>query len=92
MVALGVVSEATVDEVGTVSIDTSCAKCNGSGVTTKYILVKDLADIYLSKGAGNKINRIKEIRAKYNLGLKSAKEVDEAYSRLLKELTEISYS
>ena len=74
-----------------VTIDSRCTACHGSGLETLTLNVVELVDIY-KKFPDNKIQRIKEARAIWSISLKPAKELIEAYDRLLKELTEINYS
>ena len=75
-----------------VTFDSRCSACSGSGIQTQAVDIADLADIYKTCPEGQKINRIKAVRAKWHMGLKPAKEVVEAYDRLLTELTGINYS
>ena len=75
-----------------VTIATSCHTCNGSGLDLKEIDVGEIVDIYREYPDGNKIQRIKQVRSRWGIGLRPAKELVEAYDRLLTELTEISYS
>lgn len=82
---------ATVSSEGELNIKTSCRDCNGTGLRHMKLDVKTLVDIY-QQFPDNKIQRIKELRSTTYLGLRSAKQVIEAYDKLLKELTEISYS
>jgi ribosomal protein L7/L12 len=53
--------------------------------------VQDLMTI-LEAHPDNKIQRVKAVREKWLFGLKTAKDIVEAYDRLLTDLTEIRYS
>ena len=75
-----------------VTFESRCSTCSGSGIVSQAIDISDLVDIYKVHPEGMKINRIKEVRAKWGMALKPAKELVEAYDRLLTELTGINYS
>ena len=74
-----------------IEVVTTCFHCNGTGQNVRKVNIKTLADIY-EQYPESKISRIKEVRAMWLFDLKSAKELVEAYDRLLTELTEINYS
>lgn len=74
-----------------IEVVTTCFHCNGTGQNVRKVNIKTLADIY-EQYPESKIQRIKEVRAMWLFDLKSAKELVEAYDRLLTELTEINYS
>ena len=74
-----------------IEVVTTCFHCNGTGQNVRKVNIKTLADIY-EQYPESKIQRIKEVRAKWLFDLRSAKELVEAYDRLLTELTEINYS
>tara|TARA_Y100000310_G_scaffold246325_1_gene251563 strand:- start:206 stop:508 length:303 start_codon:yes stop_codon:yes gene_type:complete len=77
-------------EKGELKIVMHCRECSGTGREAVKLGVKDLVDIY-EKSPANKIERIKELRAKTYLGLKPAKEVIEAYDQLISNLRAIRY-
>ena len=74
-----------------IEVVTTCWHCKGDGKNVRSIDLDTLASIY-NQYPENKISRIKEVRAKWLFDLRSAKELVEAYDRLLTELTEINYS
>ena len=74
-----------------IEVVTTCWHCKGDGKNVRSIDLDALASSY-NQYPENKINRIKEVRAKWLFDLRSAKELVEAYDRLLTELTEINYS
>ena len=74
-----------------IELVTTCFQCNRTGQNVRKVNIKTLADIY-QQYPESKISRIKEVRAMWLFDLKSAKELVEAYDRLLTELTEINYS
>ena len=81
----------TLTEKGDLRVLVQCKCCNGSGSGLVKLGVRDLVDIY-EKHPNNKIERIKVLRDKTDLGLKAAKEVIEAYDQLLSDLLAIKYS
>ena len=77
--------------INEISFSMACPKCRGTGTATQRIDFETLERIH-TNNPENKIQRIKEVRAMWLFDLKSAKELVEAYDRLLTELTEINYS
>ena len=64
------------------TVTTQCIKCHGSGVAVHTIDLASLSEIYWDN-PGNKILRIKEVRARWFLGLPAAKEIVEKYDSYL---------
>ena len=61
-----------------------CPTCRGTGVATQQISFEILGRI--SAQYDNKISRIKEVRTIWGLGLRSAKELVEAYDKHREEV------
>ena len=76
----GIVTIAADREAMTVT--TQCIKCHGSGVAVHTIDLASLSEIYWDN-PGNKILRIKEVRARWFLGLRAAKDIVEKYDGYL---------
>lgn len=63
-----------------ISFAMSCPTCRGTGTATQRIAFETLERVY-AKCPDNKINRIKEVRALWGLGLRTAKELVETYDK-----------
>ena len=63
-----------------IEVVTTCFHCNGTGQNVRKVNIKTLADIY-EQYPESKIQRIKEVRAKWLFDLRSAKELVEGYDR-----------
>lgn len=89
---------ATQEEIGTTTIEddrmtihTKCHYCRGTGISRQRVYIQNLKDIY-STHPENKIQRIKEVRSAWNLGLKSAKELVETFDSHMEMTREIEKS
>ena len=86
------------EEIGTttivydrMTIHTQCHYCRGTGISHQRVYIDNLTEIY-NNHPENKIQRIKEVRAVWNLGLKSAKELVEAFDSHMKNTRKIKES
>jgi len=83
--------KAYADKQSVIRVKAQCNQCSGSGRMAVRVGVQDLMTI-LEAHPDNKIQRVKAVREKWLFGLKTAKDIVEAYDRLLTDLTEIRYS
>ena len=74
--------------VGEISFSMACPKCRGTGTATQRIDFETLERIH-TKNPENKIQRIKEVRATWGIGLRSAKELVESYDRFLENVKKL---
>ena len=68
------------------SVRLDCAECNGSGKKQFLVNLGDILDSVNEVGIENKINAIKQIRNKYSMGLRDAKDLTEAAIYFIKHV------
>ena len=74
--------------VGEISFSMACPKCRGTGTALQRIDFETLERIHLNNPE-NKIQRIKEVRAMWGLGLRSAKDLVERYDKFREEVKKL---
>ena len=74
--------------VNEISFSMACPKCRGTGTALQRIDFETLERIHLNNPE-NKIQKIKEVRAMWGLGLKTAKELVEKYDVFREEVTKL---
>lgn len=74
--------------IGEISFSMACPKCRGTGTALQRIDFETLENIH-NNNPENKINRIKEVRAKWGLGLRTAKELVERYGVFRDEISKL---
>ena len=72
-----------------ISIHSECKNCNGTGMVDAPISLSIVNDIVL-RNEHNKINAIKEVRSKYYIHLKEAKQLVEASMLYIEQVEKIS--
>ena len=74
--------------VNEISFSMACPKCRGTGTALQRIDFETLERIHLNNPE-NKIQKIKEVRAMWGLGLKTAKELVEKYDVFREEVMKL---
>ena len=74
--------------VGEISFSMACPKCRGTGTALQRIDFDTLERIHLNNPE-NKIQKIKEVRALWGLGLKTAKNLVERYDKFREEVEKL---
>ena len=74
--------------MGEISFSMACPKCRGTGTALQRIDFETLETIHKNNPL-NKIQRIKEVRATWGIGLRAAKELVESYDRFLENVKKL---
>jgi len=68
----------------------SCKDCGGTGFIAIEVNIEEFINIVDEElSAGNKIPAIKAVRTRWDMGLKDAKEIVEAYQEFLRSIATI---